>query len=102
LRIGIPSDQRVSKELSSNPAWKLARDLGAKKRLIATIANSEIESTFGKQAPYRNPNRNKNGISGVAPKAKEIGGMPRFWRRKILRFAQNDAARSTGRVSRGV
>src|ERR1700674_1441428 len=60
-RIGILSEQRESKELSSKPTQRQSalRERKANKRLIATFTNSKIESTCSKQTTYEDSNRNK-------------------------------------------
>jgi hypothetical protein len=65
-RIGILSDQRESKELSSDPA-KIQRTAEAPATfLIATVTQSEFESTHCKHTTKRNSNRNKTAISGIS------------------------------------
>jgi hypothetical protein len=65
-RIGILSDQRESKELSSDPA-KIQRMAEAPATfLIATVTQSEFESTHCKHTTKRNSNRNKTAISGIS------------------------------------
>jgi hypothetical protein len=65
-RIGILSDQRESKELSSDPA-KILRTAEAQATfLIATFAISEFESTRSKHATKQNSNSNKTAISGIS------------------------------------
>jgi hypothetical protein len=61
-RIGILSDHREPKELSSGQIRKPEITLGAKakKRLTATFTNSKTESTYSKQTVYENSTRNKN------------------------------------------
>jgi hypothetical protein len=49
MRIGILSDHRESKELSPNLTEKHAHNKKAKKRLIATHANSEIPVSHSQQ-----------------------------------------------------
>src|SRR6202030_723285 len=65
-RIGILSDQRESKELSSDPAKILRTAEAPATFLIATVANSGFESTHCKHATKRNSNRNKIAISGIS------------------------------------
>ena len=65
-RIGILSDQRESKELSSDPA-KIQRTAEAPATfLIATFANSKFESTHCKHTTKQNSNSNKTAISGIS------------------------------------
>jgi hypothetical protein len=69
-RIGILSEQRESKELSSKPTQRQSalRERKANKRparqhrggLTATFVKSKIESTCSKQTTYEDSNRNKN------------------------------------------
>jgi hypothetical protein len=58
---------------------------GAKKRLIATVANSKIELTYSQHAIYQNSNRNKNGLfqfdrdfgrAGIHPLQEPTGNSP--------------------------
>jgi hypothetical protein len=60
-RIGILSDQREPKELSSGQNWKPKIILGteSKKRLIATLPKSRFESSHTKFMRYEKSNRNK-------------------------------------------
>jgi hypothetical protein len=68
-RIGILSDQRESKELSSDPA-KIQRMAEAPATfLIATFAISEFESTCCKQTTKQISNGNKIAISGISAPA---------------------------------
>jgi len=64
-RIGILSDQLESKKLSSKLVEKLNRKSWAKKRLIATVANSEIELTRSKIRTLHFSNRNKRRVSAI-------------------------------------
>jgi hypothetical protein len=69
-RIGILSDHREPKELSSGQIRKPKITLGAKAKkrparqhrggLTATFAKSKTESTYSKHATSKNSNRNKN------------------------------------------
>jgi hypothetical protein len=65
-RIGILSDQRESKEPSSDPA-KIRRTAEPPATfLIATFAISEFESTCSKHATKQNSNSNKTANSGIS------------------------------------
>ena len=68
-RIGILSDQRESKELSSDPAKILRTAEPPATSLIATFANSKFESTHCKHATKQNSNSNKTAISGISAPA---------------------------------
>jgi hypothetical protein len=68
-RIGILSDQRRSKELSSDPAKILRTAEAPATFLIATFANSKFESTHCKHATKQNSNSNKTAISGISAPA---------------------------------
>jgi hypothetical protein len=68
-RIGILSDQRESKELSSDPAKILRTAEAPATFLIATFAISEFESTHCKHTTKQNSNSNKTAISGISAPA---------------------------------
>ena len=75
-RIGILSDRRESKELSSDPA-KILRTAEAQATfLIATFAISEFESTCSKHATKQNSNSNKTAISGISAPASLLPSRP--------------------------
>jgi len=65
-RIGILSDRRESKELSSDPAKILRTAEAPATFLIATFAISEFESTHCKHATKQNSNSNRTAISGIS------------------------------------
>src|SRR5260370_20340227 len=64
-RTGILSDQRESKELSSDLMLhqRPCAGIKAKKKLIATFAKLRIESTHSKQRTSHFSNRNKKPLS---------------------------------------
>ena len=65
-RIGVLSDQRESKELSSDPVKLLRTAEAPATFLIATLAISEFESTHCKHTTKQNSNSNKTAISGIS------------------------------------
>src|SRR5713226_2186025 len=66
--IGILSDQREPKELSSSLTGRPSptSDTKAKKRLIATLPNSKIAATHSKRTYITNSNRNTKPSSAIA------------------------------------
>src|SRR5713101_6276354 len=66
--IGILSDQREPKELSSSLTGRPSptSDTKAKKKLIATHANSEIAATYSKHTYITISNRNTKPSSAIA------------------------------------
>ena len=75
-RIGILSDQRESKELSSDPAKILRTAEAPATFLIATFAISEFESTHCKHTTKQNSNSNKTAISGISAPASLLPSRP--------------------------
>jgi hypothetical protein len=71
----------------------------ANKKLIATVPNSKFESSQCKQAPYRNPNRNKKCCFGFPfsprPNSSAVGSL---WNLKS-RLAQHLGPRRAGAIS---
>jgi hypothetical protein len=75
-RMGILSDQRQSKELSSDPAKILRTAQAPATFLIATFVISEFESTHCKHTTKRNSNSNKTAISGISAPASLLPSRP--------------------------
>jgi len=78
--IGILSDHRESKELSSSVTRKPipTSDTRAKKNLIATHAKLEIELTHWNHNPLTISNRNKKHVSSTAPSSRFADHGPLF------------------------
>jgi hypothetical protein len=76
--IGIPSDQREPRDLSLDlmPPRKPCAGRKAKKKLIATHANSEIRATHSKRSHITISNRNTILCSVIHPKEQTAGGTP--------------------------
>jgi hypothetical protein len=82
-RIGIPNESAAAeepRELSSDSMWKPKPTIRskAKKRLIATFANSEIESSSSQQRTSLFSNRNKNVYVGLRFSRRLCGERPGF------------------------